>query len=87
MEDLLRGMGQSHSDSHLASAILGIMACLPTFETSSFPHAFGIFLQGEFLELYQVHIHGIGVARSLRGGGGLGSESRIAHFLPQFIDA
>ena len=58
------------------------MVRFPAFEASSLSHAFGAFLRGEFLKLYRVNFHGVGVARGSGGQGVLESEAQIASASP-----
>ena len=61
MKDLLGRTGRARSGARLGSAISGVMASFSASETSSFSHAFRMFLRGEFLESDGIDFHGVWV--------------------------
>ena len=82
VEDLLRWTGKVGRCVIFGPAAFGVVAYFPALEASSFFHALGAFLGGEFLESYHVDIHGVGVTRSSGGRGVLKTEARVASTPP-----
>ena len=64
----------------------GVMADLSALEASSFPLIFCAFLGSEFLQLYEIYLHGIRVSRGPGSGRRLRSKTIVMSSPLGFID-